>query len=675
LPRQIVESSQNTSPRSPAGRLTSVDFRGVLERAPAIIYRHGVLPDHRVEYVNPAVTETLGYSPDDFYANPDLARILLDQAKLTDIEQADPEKPGRPTIRRWRRRDGTYADVEERSVAIRDRHGRVAAIEGVARDVTDELAIERELRNSRARLDAVVAHVPIILWATDTQGRLTFLEGAGLRSLGIKPEELVGRTPAEIHPDAPRYRRYLLLAIRGHVQSVDVRLGDMTFRTIVGPLVDADGTIVGVTGVSTDITPQCRQQEALASETHDRASVGAALARLEPGSGLDDLVREISTEVAMLDGVDTAGIIAFGPGSLTYFMFHSGNGLPIQPGRALPPTRSAYLRERAEQGPWAERWVPRAADGNYGLALKAAGLTAAAYVPLRLGDATLGLLSVSSRKHDGLELLERRMSVLRDFGALTAAMIGPALASRQTVNVVRDELLEVIRQEAFTSVYQPIVGLTDRSPVAFEALTRFHDGSPPDRRFLEAESVDMGVRLEAATLESALRGLGGIPAGTAMTLNVSPAMILEGRILKRLLGPIRQAITLEVTEHRRIENYELLRQALRGLPATVGLAIDDAGAGFASLRHVIELRPDYVKLDRGLVAGVDGDTARRAVVAGMAEFARGAGYRLIAEGVETEAEHETLLELGVEFAQGYLYAAPAPLGTARRGVRRQTRPG
>jgi EAL domain-containing protein (putative c-di-GMP-specific phosphodiesterase class I) len=142
-------------------------------------------------------------------------------------------------------------------------------------------------------------------------------------------------------------------------------------------------------------------------------------------------------------------------------------------------------------------------------------------------------------------------------------------------------------------------------------------------------------------------------------------LLVEGRLLKRLLEPVGRAIILEITEHRRIEDYDVVRRALLDLPATVGLAIDDAGAGFASLRHVIELRPDYVKLDRGLVSGVDRDKGRHAVVAGMVQFARSAGCRLIAEGVETETEHEALFELGVEYGQGFLYAAPAPFGNVR----------
>jgi PAS domain S-box-containing protein len=658
-------------PDQPAGhpeperRPLTVDYRSLAERAPAILYRYRLLPDPKMEYVNRAVTETLGYSPEDFYADPDLVRAVLDVPTLAVAAESDPGFSGRPVIRRWRRRDGTYADVEDRTIAIRDSDGNVAAIEGVARDVSVELATQQELRADRERLEAVVSHAPVILWATDRQGRLTLLEGAGLRALGVRSQDVLGRTPEEVHPDTRRYRRHLALALRGRIQTVEVRLGEQILMTRLGPLVDANGSIVGVTGVSADVTPERRLAATLASEGRQRATVAAALGRFDSSLDLDALTRQIAAEVLLLEGVDHAGIIAFGPGILTYFISFVGAGLPMEAGRAIPPARSVYLRENAEKGPWVERWVPRAADGRYGLSLEAAGLRAAAYVPLRRGDTPWGLLAAGSRQTDGPELLERQMSTLVEFGALSVALIGPALSTRNLSDVVRQELVEIIEREAFSPVYQPIVALADRSPIAFEALTRFDDGSPPDRRFVEAESVGMGLRLEAATLAMALKSLRGIPAGTALTLNVSPSLLLEGRLLKRLLEPIGRAIILEITEHRQIDDYDGVRRSLLELPATVGLAIDDAGAGFASLRHVIELRPDYVKLDWSLVSGVDRDKGRRAVVAGMVQFARSAGCQLIAEGVETEAEHETLFELGVEYGQGYLYAAPVPIGSLK----------
>ena len=638
-----------------------IDFRRLAEHAPAILFRYRLLPEPVLEYVNPAVTETLGYAPEDLYSQPDLALTLLEGETTPGAASPEAKVSGAPIIRRWRRHDGTFAMVEARRIEVLDPDGNVAAIEGVARDVTAELAMRQELRDSRARLHAVMSHVPVILWATDSQGRLTFLDGAGLRLLDRKSEDVLGLTPADVHPDARRYRRHMLLALRGRTMSVEVRLGDKTLMTRLGPLVDATGTVVGVTGVSTDVSHERQLEKSLASEGRERASVVAALGRLDPSDDLGELAKEIAAQLTLLEGIDHAGIIAFGPGVLTYFMSLAGPGLPIETGRALPHARSVYLREHAKKGPWVERWVPRAEDGRYGLALEAAGLRATAYVPLRRGETLLGLLAVGSRHQDGPQLLGRWMSALADFGSLTVALVGPALSTRQVADVVRQELLDIIQQKAFSTVYQPIVGLADRSAFAFEALTRFNDGSPPDRRMVEAEAVGMGVRMEAATLTVALKALRLMPAGTAMAVNASPAMILEGRVLKRLLDPIRQPITLEITEHRQIEDYEAVRQALQELPPTVGVAIDDAGAGFASLRHVIELRPDYVKLDHGLVTGLDQDTARRAVVAGMVQFARTSGCALIAEGVETEAEHEALLRLGVEYGQGFLYGRASSL--------------
>ena len=96
--------------------------------------------------------------------------------------------------------------------------------------------------------------MPVILWATDREGRLTLLEGAGLRALGVMSEDVIGRTPEEVHPDTRRYRRHLVLALRGRIQTVEVQLGEQTFVTRLGPLVDTNGTIVGVTGVSADVS-------------------------------------------------------------------------------------------------------------------------------------------------------------------------------------------------------------------------------------------------------------------------------------------------------------------------------------------------------------------------------------------------------------------------------------
>jgi EAL domain-containing protein (putative c-di-GMP-specific phosphodiesterase class I) len=121
-------------------------------------------------------------------------------------------------------------------------------------------------------------------------------------------------------------------------------------------------------------------------------------------------------------------------------------------------------------------------------------------------------------------------------------------------------------------------------------------------------------------------------------------------------------MVLEITEQEPIEDYALFREIAAGLSTAVSWAVDDAGAGYASLRHIVELRPDFVKLDRRLVSGINGDPIRQALVTGMLHFAGSIGLQIIAEGIESEAERRTLQDLGVEFGQGYLFGLPASMG-------------
>ena len=116
-----------------------------------------------------------------------------------------------------------------------------------------------------------------------------------------------------------------------------------------------------------------------------------------------------------------------------------------------------------------------------------------------------------------------------------------------------------------------------------------------------------------------------------------------------------------MTEHVVIDDYDQLRAALRNLDPGVLVAVDDAGAGFASMRHILELQPDFAKLDISLVRGIDVDDLRQALAAGLNYYAMRTGCRLIAEGVETQAEADKLRSLGIELAQGYLYGRPAAI--------------
>jgi EAL domain-containing protein (putative c-di-GMP-specific phosphodiesterase class I) len=135
-------------------------------------------------------------------------------------------------------------------------------------------------------------------------------------------------------------------------------------------------------------------------------------------------------------------------------------------------------------------------------------------------------------------------------------------------------------------------------------------------------------------------------------------MIMARQPLQQLLGGMGRQIVLEVTEHAEIADYEAFRAMFGKLRPKVELAVDDAGAGFASLRHILELRPAFVKLDRSLIAGLESDEARQAMIVGLRHFARSVDCRLIAEGIETEGELAVLRSLDVRVGQGFLLGRP-----------------
>jgi len=219
-------------------------------------------------------------------------------------------------------------------------------------------------------------------------------------------------------------------------------------------------------------------------------------------------------------------------------------------------------------------------------------------------------------------------------------------------------------EDSFSMVYQPIFSLSG-GMAGVEALARFR--GPPKRGaelwFAEADAVDLCRELELATMKEALSVLPDLPAGIFLSFNASPKTLLSAAFRKLLLESSDPArVVIEVTEHARIDNYERLNAAFdRVREVGVRLAVDDAGAGFASLRHILRLAPDFIKLDRTLIAGIESDRSRQALAAGLISFAERIDATIIAEGIEELAEVDMLTSLGVCHGQGFLLARPGPL--------------
>jgi len=250
------------------------------------------------------------------------------------------------------------------------------------------------------------------------------------------------------------------------------------------------------------------------------------------------------------------------------------------------------------------------------------------------------------------------MPVMLEYGALASALVGPRLIERGTLVLRRRRLERVVEEGAFHPVFQPIVDLRTLEVAGYEALSRFRDGTRPDERFTEAAALGVSDRLELACIEAAVREAHALPAGAWLSVNASPGIIWRRSELAALLDEADRPVVLEVTETAPIDDYAAFRESLEAIGRD--LAVDDAGAGYASLRHIVELQPTFVKVDMTLVRDVDRDTSRQALIVALDHFALRADLTLIAEGIETDAERATLVDLGIELGQGYLFGRPGP---------------
>lgn len=233
-------------------------------------------------------------------------------------------------------------------------------------------------------------------------------------------------------------------------------------------------------------------------------------------------------------------------------------------------------------------------------------------------------------------------------------------------------LNQIIATEELHVLFQPIVDANQQAIYGYEALIRGPKASPlhsPLRLFDVATQAGLLVELDLLCRRLAIHRFAELELPGLLFLNVMPLTIVERDFREGLtLGFIRESglpperVVIELTEHVPIHDYDLMRQAVahyRDMGFQV--ALDDLGAGHSSLRHWSELRPDFVKLDRHFISGIDQEPAKREFLRSILDVARSLDCQLIAEGVETAAEHLCLWELdrGLTLLQGFYFARPS----------------
>ena len=385
-----------------------------------------------------------------------------------------------------------------------------------------------------------------------------------------------------------------------------------------------------------------------------RRKLAAALESLRTDVPLLTLATNLVAELPEVLSVDGVAILHFGRDAVRSIA--SGGALQ----RRFPATRplaqpgAAVIAARAASGAWLEAGSGRSDRKTTSVDV--------AYVPFRLGPSPdpLGCLVFAMQPGSPSGPLSHRLPDLIDATDFIVAVLRPAVEQAESADAATNRIRKMIAGREFAIHLQPIVRLDGGATVAVEALTRFANGSPPDSQFAEAATLGLGPTLERAVVSAALEAVASQPAMVALSINLSADVLQHEPMLPALFATTERPLIVELTEHERIDDYKAVRSALNRLGPTVKLAIDDAGSGFASLRHIFALEPAYVKLDIEWVHGIHRDPVRRALVSGLVYFGSETGCELIAEGIETDEELAALRELGIKLGQGYLLGRPAP---------------
>ncbi|UQX90246.1 EAL domain-containing protein [Jatrophihabitans telluris] len=386
----------------------------------------------------------------------------------------------------------------------------------------------------------------------------------------------------------------------------------------------------------------------------------------------EQIERLLHTARVHLD-MDVAWVTQFIAGDqIVRVISGAADSLPVRPGSVVPLEHTFCVRVVSEVLPNA---IPDARTHPLTRDLTITGAQAiGAYIGVPLREASgepMGMLCClagtarPALNQDSVHFLELMAQLISGF--VHGERIPRHLVSApDEAAAVR----EIVRSQDLRMVFQPVVRLRDNHAVAFEALARF-DGdlfASPAHAFAAAHRIGLGSELEQLAIDRAISDCHDLPEDSRLTVNVSAEALVQPRVQEAVLGRLSCGLTVELTEHTEIHDYDRVRDAigrLRG--AGVALAVDDAGAGFASLRHILQLRPDVIKLDIDITRDVDTDPYRHSLTRSLAGFARDIGAMLVAEGVQTPAEHRCLIELEVEYAQGFYYGRPEPAQAWRTG--------
>ena len=568
------------------------------------------------------------------------------------------------------------------TVFARERHGRIE----------NARALHRMAEQNEARLESIVQNSGDLIAILEPDGVIRTLTGATNAVFGSERQAAVGRRLHEwAHPDDASLFGALLARVAtsepqsSHEEEWRIRRGDGAYgyvETVATNLLD-DERIHGIVLTARDVDERRafeqqlrhrafhdpltqlanralfydRIEHALAPDLRDDHHVAVLFVDLDDFKAInDDMGHGVGDELL----VGVAGRLRSCVRSADTVARLGGDEFGVLLERIAGPNEVVQTAERilaAFHAPFLVHGEPLLVGPSIGIAVtEEADAGAGADEMLRKAD-----LAMYAAKRGGKRRWELYGRDLEQLAVPDPASEPERATWFQRGAEQREEIVALLdRDDAIEMVFQPILDLRAGTVAGFESLARFRgpEQRPPNAWFAQAHRFGLGYELEARAVAAALAAPDR-PAGTYLTINLSPSALTSAPV-QAVLPESLDGVIVELTENELLSEAPGLDAALEDVRARGGrLAIDDAGAGYAGLKHVMRLGPDLIKLDRSLVAGVEHDAARASLIASFVGYGRDSGATVCAEGIETIGDLVRLADLDVAYGQGYVIARPA----------------
>jgi diguanylate cyclase (GGDEF)-like protein/PAS domain S-box-containing protein len=689
-------------------------YRLLVERLPLIVYEDAFDEHSTSLFISPQTTETLGYTPDEWYSDPGHFKKMLhpdDRQRIMDglLDVADGD--GGVYVEEYRliAKDGRTVWIRDHCRLVRDAAGRPRHWHGFMQDITAHKLAEVEMHESDRRFREILERVNLIAVMLDRDGCITFANDHLLALTGWTREALLGRDWFETFAPASESARrdWFDLAIESGTlppsreTTIITRDGEELVISSNDTLLrDAGGNVVGLTSISEDITERRRNEDLVRYLAHYDELTGLPNRTLF-GDWLEMAIERCQGKerhVAVLYvAVDNFSLVndSLGLGAGDELLRQFANRL-----------RDAAFGAELVARQSGDEFLVLVADTGEG---DGDGTHRVAEDVAQMAEALTGrlqhLLAVPFSYHGNDVYLTARAGIAlypRD-GADREAIIRAATINRYRGRAGRrrkvsdlspaDELQLIsrlhraIEQRELTLHYQPVVDLHDGRPIGVEALLRWmppgRDPIPPGSFVPVAERTGLIAPITDWVVgEVCAQTRRWLEAGVELRISFNfPTGLWDATTIQRLLAQVRAAgldpyrLVMEVTESAAMTNpsetgpiVEMLREA--GMP----LAIDDFGTGYSSLSRLNLLQAATLKIDRSFVRDLPHDASSAKLTETIVQLARGVGMEPLAEGIETDAQRRFLVEHGCRIGQGYLFGAPAPPDEIEQLWRSRLRP-